>query len=173
MFLAEVSQQWYSLPWVDWITVAGLPLALVGLCVTWWQARKAANSAKAAQDAIVATERKIRSKQLMVLIPQLRWIVSELENAITTNDRKAARRQLESWRWQAVNIQGILTVTDPEEINILETLQESVVLARVAGSALLDERNSILSRCSKARASVVTVCDELNAWLGKTATDAI
>src|SRR5437868_615162 len=103
-------------------------MALVGLYVTWRQAKNAADSAKAAQDAIVATERQIRSKQLMVLIPQLRWVAIELENAIAANDRKGARKQLDSWRWQAGNVQGILTATDPEEISILEGLQKSVSL---------------------------------------------
>jgi hypothetical protein len=139
--------------------------------VTWRQARNAADSAKAAQDAIVVTERKIRSKQLMVLIPQLRWTVTELENAIAMNDRKGARRQLDSWRWQAGNIQGILTAADPEEVSILEGLQQSVSLARVAGAALLDENNPILSRSSKARTSILAVCDELNTWLGKSSTE--
>jgi len=83
----------------------------------------------------------------MVLIPQLRWTVLELEKAITTNDRKGARKQLDSWRWQAGNIQGILTAADPEEITILEGLQESVGLARVAGSALLDEKSPIFFTC--------------------------
>jgi hypothetical protein len=173
VLVAASSHHWYQLTWTDWITVAGLPLALVGLYLTWRQARKAADSAKAAQDAIVATERKIRSNQLMVLIPQLRWTVIELENAIATNDRKGARRQLDSWRWQAGHIRGILTAADPEESKILEGLQQSVSLARVAGSALLDEANPIISRSSKARASIVAVCDELNTWLGKNSTEAI
>ena len=145
--MAAEPHHWYQLTWIDWFTVAGLPLALVGLYVTWRQARNAANSAKAAQDAIIATQRTIRSKQLMVLIPQLRWTVLELEKAITTNDRKGARKQLDSWRWQAGNIQGILTAADPEEITILEGLQESVGLARVAGSALLDEKSPIFFTC--------------------------
>ena len=170
---AASSHHWYQLTWIDWITVGGFPLALVGLYVTWRQARNAANSAKAAQDAIIATERTIQSKQLMVLIPQLRWTVIELESAIIDRDRKGARRQLDSWRWQAGNIQGILTAADPEEIEILQGLQQSVSLARVAGSALMDEQSPLFSRCSKARTSIVAVCDELNTWLGKNSTEAI
>lgn len=173
MLVAANSHHWYQLTWIDWITVAGVPLALVGLYLTWRQARNAANSAKAAQDAVISAERKIRSKQLLILIPQLRWTVIELENAITVSDRTGARRQLDSWRWQAGNIQGILTAADPEEIKILQGLQKSVSLARVAGSALLDVQSPIFSGCSKARTSIVAVCDELNTWLGKNSTEAI
>jgi hypothetical protein len=114
----------------------------------------------------------IRLKQLMVLIPQLRWTAAELENAISAQDSTAARKQLDSWRWQAGNIQGILTAADPDEVRILKGLQQSVGLARVAGTALLDGDGSISSNCSKARISIVTVCDDLNAWLGKSSTQA-
>jgi hypothetical protein len=172
VLIAAGSHHWYQLTWVDWLTVAGLPLALVGLYVTWRQARAATNSAKAARDAVIATESKIRSKQLMVLIPQLRWIVAELESAVITKDQESARKQLDNWRWQAGNIQGILTAADPEEIKILRDLQKSVGLARVAGSALLEENASIASDSSKAHTSILIVCDELNMWLGKNSTEA-
>jgi hypothetical protein len=104
--IAANSHHWYQLTFVDWLTVAGLFLALVGLYATWRQARSAANAARAVQEAILTSEQRIRSKQLMVLIPQLRWTVTELENAAAHNDRAAARRHLDSWRWQAGNIQG-------------------------------------------------------------------
>jgi hypothetical protein len=171
VLLAIEPHHWYQLAWVDWITVAGLPLALVGLYVTWRQARNAANSAKAAQAAIESTELRIRIKQLMVLIPQLRWITVELEDAINTKNEVRARKQLDSWRWQAGNIQGILSAADPEEVQILKGLQQSVGLARVAGSALL-AGGPVPSVCAKARAAIVTVCDDLNTWLGKNSTRA-
>jgi hypothetical protein len=171
VLLTAEPHHWYQLAWVDWVTIAGLPLALVGLYLTWRQARNAANSAKAAQAAIESTELKIRIKQLMTLIPQLRWIAVELEDAINTRNEAGARKQLDGWRWQAGNIQGILSAADPDEIQILRGLQQSVGLARVAGSALL-EGGPVSSVCAKARASIVTVCDDLNTWLGKNSTQA-
>jgi hypothetical protein len=171
--MAAEAHHWYQLTWVDWISVAGLPLALVGLYMTWRQARDAADAARAAQQAIAATERRIRSKQLMVLIPQMRWIVSELESAITTKDRTAARKQLDSWRWQAGNAQGILSANDPDETKILHGLQQSVGLARVAGAALMKEGRAVATSCAEAHSSILTVCDELNTWLGKNSTGAI
>lgn len=95
----------------------------------------------------------------------------ELEDAIKTQNEARARKQLDSWRWQAGNIQGILSAADPEEIQILKDLQQSVGLARVAGSALL-EGGPVRSVCTKARAAIVTVCDDLNTWLGKNSTQA-
>lgn len=172
VLLAADSHHWYQLSYVDWITVAGLPLALIGLYLTWRQARSAANSAKAVQNAIISTEREIRVKQLMVLIPQLRWTVIELETAISSQDAAGARKHLDSWRWQAGSIQGILSATEPDETKILKGLQQSVGLARVAGSALLEGDGSVSSESSKARSAIVTVCDDLNTWLGKSSTQA-
>jgi hypothetical protein len=173
VLLAAEAHHWYQLTWVDWFSVAGLPLTLVGLGLTWKQAKDAAGAAKAAQEAISATEQKIRSKQLMVLIPQLRWTAVELENAITVKDRIAARRQLDSWRWQAGNVHGILNASDPGAMKILQVLQQSVGLARVAGSALMKEGRSVPASCSEAHSSIVVTCDELNAWLGKNSTEAV
>ena len=172
MLLAAEAHHWYQLSWVDWISVAGVPLALVGLFLTWRQAKDATDAAKAAQEAISATERKIRSKQVMVLIPQLRWTAAELEGAITSKDREAARQYLYFWRVHASNVQGILTASDPGESKILQQLQQSVGLARVAGTTLMKESRAVPSSCSEAHASILTVCDELNTWLGQNSTAA-
>jgi hypothetical protein len=159
--------------WVDWISVTGLPLALIGLYFTWRQARNAANSAEAVQKAVTTTERKIRSKQLMVLIPQLRWTVAELENAIASKNHEAARRQLDSWCSQVANMQGILTASDPEEVGIRRVLQKSVGLARVSEAALVKLNRAVGSSCSETHVSILAACDELNTWLGKNSTGAL
>lgn len=155
---------------MDWVTVAALPLSLVGLSVTWWQARNAARSAEAANSAVRETEQKIRVNQLMVLIPQLRWTVADLETAISNDDAAMVRRQLESWRWQAGNIHGMLSAADPAETRVLKILQQSVGLSRTAGSLLMDPGVPVMNSCNKARGSIVVACDELNTWLGRSST---
>ena len=68
--------------WVDWVSVIGLPLTLLGLFLTWQQARNASTAAQAAEKAVSRTERQIRASQILVLVPQLRSTVAELETAI-------------------------------------------------------------------------------------------
>lgn len=46
---------------------------------------------------------------MLVLIPQLRWVASELNAAMGSDDRDMTRRHLDSWRWQAGHVNGLLT----------------------------------------------------------------
>ncbi len=164
---------WYDLGWIDWITVIGLPLTLLGLSLTWWQARKASNAASAAREAVFRTEQQIRASQVLVLVPQLRWTVAELETAIEKDSSFFARRQLDSWRWQAGNIHGILSEGKLSEKRILKSLTRSVGLAATAGGLLLEGTGSVSSRCMKAREAMATTCDELTSWVGRHATQAL
>ncbi|MEV4185234.1 hypothetical protein AB0J28_27815 [Streptosporangium canum] len=160
-------EPWYDLTWFEWIGVAGLPLTLIGLYLTWWQARGAANSAKAATDAIKKTEQRMRANQLLVLIPQLRWIATELDISIDSGNSSLARRHLDNWRMQASHVHGILTTADSMERDILTQLQESVGLAKTAGGALLKDSNgSTLKACIKVRSAMATACDAMTVWAG-------
>ena len=169
---AHTAQHWYSLGWVDWITVVGLPLTILGLIITWRQARKATKAAEAAKKAVYQTEQQIRASQLLVLVPQLRWTVAELESAIENDNSYMARRQLESWRWQAGNIHGILSSTNSSEEKLLKSLTRSAGLAVTAGGLLLEAEGEVAPKCIKARAAMAATCDELASWVGKRATQA-
>src|SRR4051812_21705737 len=107
--MSLTAAHWYAIGWVDWISVAGLPLTLVGLALAWAQARAAANSAERAREAVEYTERRLRANQLLVLVPQLRFIAKELDEAIERDDAQHAKRELDNWRWQVANIQGLLS----------------------------------------------------------------
>lgn len=165
------SNAWYVIGWVDWVSVTGLPLTLVGLWLAWRQAKAASKSAQAARRAVEYTEQRLRANQLLVLIPQLRWTAIELDAFIESDDPKLAKRQLDNWRWHAGNVHGLLSVEDPEERLLIQSLQESVGLAHSAGSNLLSNSGvPVLKRCAKARASIGRVCDDLNVWVGKNIT---
>jgi hypothetical protein len=109
----------------------------------------------------------------LVLVPQLSRTVAELDSAIQANNSLLAQRDLNSWRWQAGNIHGILSGTDPSEKRILRILQQSVGLAQTAGGTLLDGKTTVPSGCLKARAAIAAACDELTAWVGKNSTQVI
>jgi hypothetical protein len=169
----SATPSWYDLGWVDWVSVIGLPLTLLGLFLTWQQARNASTAAQAAEKAVSRTERQIRASQILVLVPQLRSTVTELETAIEKGSSFFARRQLDSWRWQASNIHGILSQDSTAERRILKNLTRSVGLAAAAGGLLLEENGSVSSQCMKAREAMANTCDELASWVGIHATQAI
>ena len=166
--LVQEAEPWYAIPWQDWLGVVGLPLAFLGLWLTWKQASGAKNAAEATRTAVRRTQTQLRANQLLVLIPQLRWIASELDAAIDEDNQRLARRNLDSWRWQANNIHGMLSAADPAQRKILRALQLSVGQAQSAGAALMGKGTiSVLRECSKSRESIAIVCDSLSAWVGE------
>jgi hypothetical protein len=173
VLLAAVVQHSSSLGLVDWFTIAGLPLTLLGLIFTWWQAREAANSAKAAQQAIRQTEQEIRAKQVMVLVPQLRWTLNEIDMAIESSNTQMARRSLDNWRAQASNIHGILSGTTTTDKRILRNLSKGVALAGTASDNLLTKGGPVLPNCTEARKAITVVGDDLTAWVGLHSTQGI
>lgn len=162
--------------WADWISVAGLPLAIAGIVQAWRQAVKATTAAQAAERAVMATESKLRGRVLLaLLVPQLHWISNELDAAIEADDAGHAQRQLKNWRQVAGNVRGMLNVSDTpsdkDEYDLLNLLQESVLLARIAGQAIARSSDTALVKhCSKARASIGQVCDEFSMWVGEIVT---
>lgn len=173
MFLAISTHHWYSVGWVDWVTVAALLLTLVGLLLTWRQARKATNAAKAAERANRQTERQIRLRQLMVLVPQLNWILNELDSAIEDADPRLIRRYLGNWRAQATFIHGILSGIKPEDQRIIRCLLKSVSLAGNASAASLSNDTSVQPDYMRARTAIATACDILNSWVGRNSTQGL
>ena len=109
----------------------------------------------------------------MVLVPQLRWTVAELDSAIESKSALLARRSLDSWRWQAGNIHGILSGVEMTEKKILKGLQQSVELAAAAGGHLLESETAVTTGCLKARTAMVAVCDDMTSWVGKHSTQTI
>jgi hypothetical protein len=167
------AHHWYALSWVDWLSVGGFPLALLGIYFAWQEARKATSAATAARLAVDRTQRQLRANQLLVLVPQLRWISTELEQSINDDDRDLAGRNLHNWRWQAGHVHGILSAADPAEKKLLKTLQDSVGLAFAATTTLLDAEfkdRPVLEACMKARESIGNVCNQFTSWVGQAST---
>jgi hypothetical protein len=188
--LATEAHRWYQITWVDWISVAGFPLALVGLFATWMQAKDATDAAKAAQLAISTTEKKLVLKQLMILIPELVWTVDELTAAIEANDSAATRRQLDRWSGQMSIAKGMLFSNDPDaksqqdkSRSIQEALQEGISLVRVTRAKLpvkaaWDKQpvkvtgDNVARICLNANRSILAIRDDLNIWLGEKSAKA-
>ena len=158
---AQVTQ-WYAIGWAAWVAVVGLPVALVGIYLAWRQAKSASDTARATQAAVRGAQQQIRANQLMVYVPQLRWISTELDGAIATDDQKLALRQLDNWIWNIGFIRGLLAGA-PEQENLLTRIQDSVALASEAMNSLLKGNKSVYSVCTNTRAAISSASDMLNA----------
>lgn len=164
---------WYALSWVEWTSVLGGLLGLIGLYLTWRQARDArrqaaaaTTAAEAAQQAVLGTQRQLRGNQLLVLIPQLRWIASSLDDSIEADQPAPTRKHLENWRYSAANVQGILSSDNEVEKELLRQVQESVGLAFSANTALMKGKRPVMDACKHARDSIGLVCQDLTTWAG-------
>lgn len=172
--LVAAGDQWYGLRWFEWIGVTGLPLALWGLWLTWAQTKQAKSAAGAAEKAAQRTQQRLQENQLLILVPQLRSIASELGTAIEENNRVLARRQLDNWRGNASHLHGVLSGSNPEQRELLALLQQSIELASGAGSAILEsnKNKTVKSLVLNAGNAMGDVCDKLNSWIGRRATEA-
>jgi hypothetical protein len=162
---------------VEWFGVVGVIATLAGLFFTWRKASDADNSAssakiaaEAAGAAVERTQRQLRANQMLVLIPQLRWISQELDAAIASDSRDLVRRHLDSWRWQAGHVNGLLSEESPSPRKILRSLQDSVALATEATTTLLKEGKPVLDSCELARDAIGTACNLLTVFVGQSAS---
>lgn len=181
----SVTHHWWNVSWVEWFGVIGVLAAVIGVILTWFQARRAKTNAFEARDAASAakvaaeaasaavdrTQRQLRANQMLVLIPQLRWVASELDAAIGSDDRAMTRRHLDQWRWQAGHVNGLLKDETPTPRTILKSLQDSVGLATAATSTLLkDDGKPVFECCEQARAAIGEACNQMNVFVGRNAS---
>ncbi|MEU4329035.1 hypothetical protein [Nonomuraea dietziae] len=173
MPVAPAPRPWYDLNWVEWSNIVGLVLTLVGLGFTWWQAKGAANAARAAKEAVGITELQLRTNQLMILVPQLRTLINELDVTSAEEGITHVQRCLDKWRSQASIINGLLLHVDVDK-NILIEIQQSIGLAKTASESLHQGKEApIKTKTRKARTSMTSACDSLDVWLGKNMTKAL
>ncbi len=168
--LLVVSEAWHERTWDEWVGVVGTLLGLVGLYITWRQARAARTAAEAARKAVTSTQEELRGNHLLVQIGQLRWVTSALDDAMANNKPDVARLLLESWRYSAGQIHGLI-LKDPTAGDVLLTqVQESIGQAVVAGSAVLARPSrNVSTSCSQARQAIGVAFDALNQWSGQRA----
>ena len=158
--------------WIDWVSLGGVVLTAAGVYLTWLQASAAKSAAEAAVEAANVTENQLRANQLLVLIPQLRWMASELDAAISDNDPKLTRRQLDNWRGLAAHVHGILK-NESVDARVLRQLNVSVGLATSANTELMSGRLPVYDACRLARESVAAACNQLATWAGENASRAM
>jgi hypothetical protein len=119
---------WYW--WVDHITTTlGIPLALIGFGVTWWQLKKTKSAAEAAAKAAEQTQGQLKKLNLVSLLPQLARIEEGLDEAVVASSAQMLRFWIASWRWQAGEIRGYLNSDNADEKRIMKSIQASIASA--------------------------------------------
>lgn len=148
-------------------TWIGIGLSVAGFAVVWIQLRKTQGAAEAARQAVVATESRLASNHLLVLLAQLQEIETEIDSACASEERAAVIRSLTRWRNVSSEVLGILKERAPARA-LAVVLRESTDLAAAAKSLLIgNPRRSIQTATAEVRAAIGVAATECSAYLGQ------
>jgi hypothetical protein len=86
-----------GLTWIDWASVLGLFLTVVGFGITWWQLHRTRTARQAVSDTQTEIDRETASTGLGESLPLLKDICAKARAAAGKRDRKDLRRRLENW----------------------------------------------------------------------------
>lgn len=86
-----------GLTWVDWATIAGFALAIVGFGLTLLQLQRTLTAVQAMNYDRGEINRTTASGRLMKSFPSLQALSSNARRAAEENDRRELRQSLENW----------------------------------------------------------------------------
>ncbi|WP_141725409.1 hypothetical protein [Micromonospora pallida] len=144
--------------------VSAIPVAATGFGLTLWQLRKTRKAAEAARDAAKTAQAAISRSNVLVLIPQLQRTEEELERAVLAKSKPLIRSHLQSWRWQAGQMRGLLKFGGLAGDDLLTDIQISVSGASEIASELVGSIDVDLAELTKpVREAIARVTNELSA----------
>lgn len=139
------------------IGLVGLVVSVVGFWLAIVQLRRTAKATKATADGISQTLHRMNVNHMLVLLPQLRLIESDLDQAAEEEDRRLAQRTLVSYSHTASQVAMLLEGSEsPGDSQLIEKLRGSARRASQAKAALV----------SSNRVSVKTAIKEVGAEVG-------
>jgi hypothetical protein len=149
----------------EWVAAAndiiGIPLTIAGFIFAIVQIYKTKNSANAAKTAASDAVSSISSNYLLILLPQLNRVESELDTAVDQDDRRLAAAHMSQWRWQAGQVRGWLSGDDPSSKKVAKLIQTSITLAATAKLDALDKAQDLPSVARPVQEAIAAVTGEL------------
>jgi PIN domain nuclease of toxin-antitoxin system len=142
-------------------TVSGIPLALAGFGVTFWQAREAKRAAEQARDAAESTRDRLIRSSLISLIHQLAKTEEELDQAVRDGESGIAISWINTWKWQASQAKGLIKASNNGEQKVLKALQTSIIAAGEAKNTLISNPSDLVSDTASVRSAIVKVTGEI------------
>lgn len=162
------------LNWVEWVSVGGVVITLLGFAATIWalalargQLRRVETAAAAASSAVATTQAQLRRTYSRMLLPQLVDIQQDLVSAVEAEDPRAAHRAVDRWVRLAGQLQEMLGEEVPTRSDVLDAVSESIKRAKRAKSAMVESKKSVLQATARLRISVGDVC----AYVGRLESD--
>jgi len=122
----------------DWIGIAGLLVSIVGFWLAIVQLRRTAKATKATADNIKQTLHRMNINHMLVLLPQLRLIENDLDQAAEDEDRRLAQRTLISYAHTASQVASLLQGSETtSDVELIQKLRSSARKASQAKAQLV------------------------------------
>ena len=86
-----------GLTWIDWATVAGLILTVVGFGITWWQLHRTYTARQAVNHTRREINRSAAISSFSKSIPSFRTLYEKARSAAYEKDKEQLRQMLENW----------------------------------------------------------------------------
>lgn len=158
---------WQGLALGDQLAVVGILVTVVGFSLTIWQLVRTANASEASRKAIEATARRMSMNHLLVLLPQLRMIESDLDAAAAEDDRKLAIRSLVNYSHTATQVATLLEAEGDIDDQLIERLRSSAKAAGSAKSTLVTTNRAVRVVIKEAVEQIGEVSSHATGLVGK------
>jgi hypothetical protein len=86
-----------GLTWIDWATVAGLILTVVGFGITWWQLQRTRTAQEALSETLALVNEGKASDLFTASVPALRNLYARVVKAAEKNDSSQLAQLLVDW----------------------------------------------------------------------------
>ncbi len=138
--------------------VAGLMVSMAGFSLAIIEIRRAQTVSRATGVAVQKTLKSVAASRLAVSTTVLRQLVTQLEEAATSEDPRAAQRILNQWRDTGTDAEGLVRRRFGVQADALPILRESIDLARETKASLFqdpEDLSAALAECLKGMAAAV------------------
>ncbi|MCO7275065.1 hypothetical protein [Cellulosimicrobium cellulans] len=134
----------------DAIGFAGLAVSVVGFWVAIVQLRRTAKATAATAAALKSALHRMNVNHLLVLLPQLRIIENDLDQAAHDDDRRLAQRTLISYAHTASQVASLLESSEePVDSELVGKLRTSARLASASKATLVSTSRSTVKTATK------------------------
>lgn len=150
----------------DALSLAGLLVSVLGFTLAIIQLRRTAKATEETAAKIRQTLDRMNVNHLLVLLPQLRLIENDLDQAAEDDDRRLAQRTLISFSHTASQVASLLegsdSGTDPA---LVQRLKSSARLASSTKASLVSSTRSTVRIATKEAASEISEISGLAAGM--------
>lgn len=149
---------------LDWLSIVGLVLALVGIGIAIFQISQATSAAEAAKNASEATQIHLADNHLLLLIPVLSQACKDLTRAASADDRQGAAGYLDAWRETAVKVRALIQAksTQSGDIDLIQEIGFAIALMAPAHDALNDPNQAAYDGTRHVRSRIQAATDQAN-----------